>query len=182
MKLIGRGSTATSTVRIQASSWIGKKKRKRDLTLFLAVLALSAATIACGVSSPCQSPGWLQGGADLHNTRFQCAETIINTANVGRLVPRWQQEMPGDVSATPSTDGKSVYFPDWGGYLNALSAETGAVLWQQPVGPYLGVALAASRTTPAIVDNGAALIIGASTEGGPPASIIKIDATSGATI
>ena len=149
----------------------------------LAILLLVAGAIGCGTGSSCggdtpqTSPAdaghWLRGGGDLHNTRFQGSETIIDASNVGTLAPKWEETAAGDVSATPTTDGKNIYFPDWGGNVNALSAATGAVLWQKVI---------SSRTSPLIVDNGAAVIVGTPVFGGTPADIVKMDSQTGATI
>jgi len=157
----------------------------------VAALLLSACAVACGTSSACgptasqSSPAtanlWLSGGNDLHNTRFQPSENLISPSNVGTLAPKWVQTVAGDVSATPTTDGKSVYFPDWSGNLNALDAATGEVVWQKSVANYLGIP-GVSRTSPAIVDNGASILIGAPVFGGPPARLVKIDSQTGAAL
>jgi polyvinyl alcohol dehydrogenase (cytochrome) len=151
------------------------------------------AVSSCGGSPSAPSPppaevisSWLQGsGNDLHNTRWQPSETMIGTTNVASLAAKWVATVAGDVSATPTTDGTNVYFPDWGGYLNALSSATGAVIWQKAISSYTGVT-SLSRTSPAIVDDGKALIIGdiaAIDEApGPGASILKIDTKTGELI
>jgi polyvinyl alcohol dehydrogenase (cytochrome) len=149
----------------------------------LAVLLLTAAGLACGAGSACggddaqiapaDAGHWLRGGSDLHNTRFQGSETVINSSNVSELAPKWVVTVAGDISATPTTDGTNVYFPDWGGNINALAAATGEVIWQKAV---------PSRASPAIVDGGAAVIVGTPVFAGAPASIIKMDAANGAPI
>jgi len=50
----------------------------------------------------------LRGGSDLHNTRFQGSEKIINSSNVGSLAPKWDKTMAGDISATPTPDGTNI--------------------------------------------------------------------------
>jgi polyvinyl alcohol dehydrogenase (cytochrome) len=149
----------------------------------LAVRLLTAGGLGCGAGSSCGgdtpqiSPAdaghWLRGGGDLHNTRFQGSETAINSSNVGDLAPKWVQTAAGDISATPTTDGTTVYFPDWGGNINALATATGEVVWQKAV---------FSRTSPAIVGGGAAVIVGTPVFAGAPASIIKMDARTGTPI
>jgi polyvinyl alcohol dehydrogenase (cytochrome) len=105
---------------------------------------------------------------------------------VATLAPKWVATVAGDISATPTTDGTNLYFPDWGGNLNAVDAGTGAIIWLVPVSSYNGVAASYSRTSPAIVDSGAALIIADVTAidvaPGPGASVIKIDSRTGQPI
>jgi len=130
---------------------------------------------------------WLFGsGTDPANTRNQSAETIIKTGNVGTLAPKWTLKVAGDVSATPTTDGTTLYFPDWGGNLNAVDTASGAINWQVPVSRYDGVAGATSRNSPAIAEGGRSLIIGdlplGSNFKGPGASIMKVDAKTGALL
>jgi polyvinyl alcohol dehydrogenase (cytochrome) len=156
---------------------------KRSCAGLLAILLFTAGMLACGSNSDCggdtpqPSPGdagrWMRGGSDLHNTRYQGAETTINASNVGSLAPKWVVTAAGDISATPTTDGTNIYFPDWGGNINALVAATGQVVWQKVV---------SSRTSPAIADDGAAVIVGTPVFGGTTASLVKMDAHTGATI
>jgi len=111
--------------------------KRNSLIRAAAAGLLMIAVSSCGGSPSTPSPppadvvsSWLQGsGNDLHNTRWQASETAIGTTNVASLAAKWVATVAGDVSATPTTDGTSVYFPDWGGYLNALSSSTGAVIW-----------------------------------------------------
>ncbi|HEX4489560.1 MAG TPA: PQQ-binding-like beta-propeller repeat protein [Terriglobales bacterium] len=143
----------------------------------------SLAPSRCESSAVTLSAGWSHGGGDAHNTRFQCAETLISPANVGDLKPKWVQAVKGDVSATPTTDGLRVYFPDWGNFLNALDAETGEVIWQEPISGYNN-SPSTCRTSPVIVDNGAALVIGdrGTSIKSKGANVIKVDARTGALI
>ncbi len=127
----------------------------RHVALTLAVLCCAA--LAVGVApraAMAQSwfggPNWPSAGHDLSNTRVQPGEFRINVGDVGRLAPKWVFTTHGDVSATPTVDGGAVYFPDSGGYLNAVNASNGSLLWQARVPSYTGVANAASRVSPAV--------------------------------
>ena len=51
-----------------------------------------------------------------------------------------------------------MYFPDYGGYLNAVNASNGSLLWQASVPGYTGVANAISRSSPVV--DGDRLILG----------------------
>jgi len=58
----------------------------------------------------------------------------------------------GDVSARAAVVGGAVYFPDFGGNLWALHADTGAVIWQVQLSTifHLRPGTVVSRTSPAV--------------------------------
>src|SRR4051794_5437454 len=101
---------------------------------------------------------WLTGGQNLQNTRSQEAETVIGAGNVGRLLPKWQFTTVGDVSATPSVDATTVYFPDSAGNLYAVDRVTGAQRWRASISAATGIANDYARATPAL--SGSTLLIG----------------------
>ena len=85
---------------------------------------------------------WTMIGHDITNTRNQPAERRIDPDNVDQLSPRWILTTAGDISATPAVSregnkpgngqgrkGLFLYFPDWGGRLWKVDAETGNVQW-----------------------------------------------------
>ena len=96
---------------------------------------------------------WSVAGHDLDNSRNASTEHEISTLNVASLTAKWTFAAPGDVSATPSVDAGSVYFPDWAGYLHRVDAETGQEIWATSIGDYIGIPGAVSRDTPAVVGN-----------------------------
>jgi len=177
---------------VRSQSFSQSPKASRDRLRFvcdLLLITLGAISTSCSLAPPSCGPSadaaasWTVAGNDLHNTRFQCAESLIGPANVGDLETKWVTPVGGDVSATPTTDGITVYFPDWANNLNALNAETGETVWRKPISTYDNLP-ASCRTSPVIVDNGAALIIGdrIAFPGGPGASVIKVDAKTGERI
>jgi polyvinyl alcohol dehydrogenase (cytochrome) len=91
------------------------------------------------------------GGQDLSNTRHASTGVKINAGNVGSLAVKWVFTAGGDISATPSVDATSVYFPDWAGNIYSLDRKTGAVNWSRQVSEYGGASF--SRATPAIHGN-----------------------------
>jgi polyvinyl alcohol dehydrogenase (cytochrome) len=119
-------------------------------------------------------PAWPSGGQNLADDRFQPNETAINAITAASLIPRWADTMAGDVSATPAVIDGVVYVPDWGGYISAIRASTGAVIWQRLISSYNGIAGSVSRTDPVV--NGSTLVIGTQTG----ADIIAINTASGA--
>jgi polyvinyl alcohol dehydrogenase (cytochrome) len=132
--------------------------RGRTLSAITAVaLAASASLGAHGHSRP----AWTMNGHDIENTRTQPDEKVIKRSTVERLAPVWTFQTGGDVSATPtvtierdeSGDRRTaVYFPDWGGNLWKLDADSKQVLWSRLISSYNGVAGSVSRTSPVLKD------------------------------
>jgi polyvinyl alcohol dehydrogenase (cytochrome) len=125
-------------------------------------LAFAGAVLAIGAQSASAAPPppatWLFGGNDITNSRTQSAETTISSGNVGQLAVKWTAPTHGDVSATPTVGNGVVYFPDWGGYVNAVDAQTGAVIWSKQLAADYGdpsgfLINMISRTSPAIYGN-----------------------------
>ncbi len=133
------------------------------LLVALAVVAARPA-IANGVRA---IGGWPMIGRDERNTRSQPDEQRINVRTAKRLETKWVAITAGDVSATPavvSNDdderddhgrakhrerrGASVYFPDWGGRLWKLDADTGDIVWSRLISEYNGIPNSISRTSP----------------------------------
>jgi polyvinyl alcohol dehydrogenase (cytochrome) len=119
-------------------------------------------------------PQWPSGGQGLADDRFQPNETVISVKTAARLTPRWTLAMAGDVSATPAVVNGVVYVPDWGGYLSAIRAANGHVIWRRLISSYNGIAGSVSRTDPVV--DGSTLVIG--TQAG--ADIIAVNAATGA--
>jgi polyvinyl alcohol dehydrogenase (cytochrome) len=134
----------------------------------------AAASVAQAALTPRSLPEWPSGGQNLGDDRYQPDETTINVSNAARLAPRWTLLMAGDVSATPAVVDGVVYVPDWGGYLSAINASNGDVIWQRLISSYNGIAGSVSRTDPVV--DGDTLIIGTQTG----ADIIAINTATGA--
>ena len=93
------------------------------------------------------------------------------------ITVKWVINTEADVTSTPSTDGKSVFFTDWAGNVYRANAKTGAIEWSIKLGDYTGfpgdptnpyAPFDFSRGTPAIV-NGTVLVgnqVGRSGTGG----------------
>lgn len=138
----------------------------------LAVIAATAIGVPGAAAAPPAS--WTMSGQGITNWRFQPDENKINANNAGSLTPAWVTTLAGDISATPAVVDGVVYVPDWGGRFSALSATTGAVLWQDVVGAVSGVPGAVSRTSPAVV--GDTVVFG--TQKG--ARLVAVDRRTGA--
>jgi polyvinyl alcohol dehydrogenase (cytochrome) len=103
---------------------------------------------------------------NISGNRTQPGDKAITVKNVAKLQAKWVFTTHGDVSATPTVAGGVVYFPDFGGYLNAVNAKTGALIWQRQISSYDGQAGQVSRNSPLIVGND--LILGDNASGAQP--------------
>ncbi len=148
-------------------------------------IAAGAALLAAGmaaVGGPAAAAGlarqpvpeWPSGGQGLTDARFQPDETTISVKTAAKLAPRWTLTMAGDVSATPAVVNGVVYVPDWGGYLSAIRAGDGHVIWRHLISSYNGIAGSVSRTDPVV--DGSTLVIGTQTG----ADIIAVNTANGA--
>jgi polyvinyl alcohol dehydrogenase (cytochrome) len=129
----------------------------------LVCLATVPAAATAGAGSPTASGNWTSGSQSISGNRTQPNDDEINPTNVGNLEPKWVFTDHGDVSATPTVKGNAVYFPDFGGYLNAVNAKNGHLLWEDPISNYDGEPGAVSRNSPLIVGN--ELILGDNASG-----------------
>ncbi len=123
---------------------------------------------------------WLTGGQNTSNTRNAASESKLTPANAGTLKKNWEFVTGGDVSATPSVDERSVYFPDWAGNLYRVDAKTGTERWRKQIKSYISPTIRTTfaRASPAIAGN--TLIIG--TQQGSPkfgAYVLAINKVNG---
>ncbi len=125
----------------------GIARRWRRPGLIAAACAFAIAVPAAASASIPAPANWTSAGQNIFNTRSQPLTTLTNT-KAPKLSPTWTYHAHGDVSATPSVYGGVVYFPDWGGYLNAVSAATGQAIWSYPVSNYVGTGYAGTSTFP----------------------------------
>ena len=93
------------------------------------MLTCAALLVTAQGSTAGNSASWQSAGNDIGNSRTQPLETKLNADNIGSLAVKWTFTTHGDVSATPTVANGMVYFPDWGGYVNAVTANTGALVW-----------------------------------------------------
>jgi len=119
----------------------------------LGILLLAAGRSAQSQSREFRSDQWQVAGQNLDNSRSQPGEHSIGPANVKDLKPKWVFTTGSDVSATPTVDGDTVYFPDWAGSLFAVEKGSGHLLWSHKISEYDGVEGAVSRVSPAVDKN-----------------------------
>ncbi len=148
-------------------------------TLTAATGAVAGAAAAPAAAST--QPGWPSAGQNNDNTRNAAGEHILSVGNVGQLAPKWAFTTAGDVSATATVAGGTVYVPDWGGKLWAVSAATGRALWSRTITSYDGIPGDVSRTSPAYYDGELVIGTGANTLSNlQGAYVIGISARTGA--
>lgn len=133
-------------------------RKWRPTLIVAAAAACSVALVApAAAAASTTTANWPSAGQNISNTRSQ-SSTTISTSNAKSLTKKWTFTAHGSVSATPSVAGGVVYVPDWGGYLNAINASTGATIWSYPISKYDGVAGSVARDTPAVY--GSTIILG----------------------
>jgi polyvinyl alcohol dehydrogenase (cytochrome) len=145
-------------------------RRHRAIRVMFALsIAIVLALFTRQPTSADDAPGlaeWGMIGHDIANSRSQPAERKISPRNVDQLSTRWVLTTTGDVSATPAvarervtTSGRGgrprlrLYYPDWGGTLWKVDAETGEILWSRLISEYNDIPGSISRTSPALADD-----------------------------
>jgi outer membrane protein assembly factor BamB len=123
---------------------------------------------------------WLNHGRDITNRRYADDEVLISPKTVSRMKLKWKFFAGKDISATPAVDNGVVYFPSWNGYLYAVNAINGGLIWKQNLSALTGlngtgivVNVTVSRSTPTVVYG--LLIIGIY----GPAVVIAMDRSNG---
>ncbi len=125
-----------------------------------ALLTLTAMAATAGLAQQGLSQGrlgdiggdhaWPFWGGNVENTHGSASEHAITAENASQLRQKWVFTTAGDVSATPTVEGGSVYVPDWGGYIYRIDAKTGKPIWSHKVSEYTGIAASFTRNSPAI--------------------------------
>ncbi|KAK8975493.1 hypothetical protein V6N11_069923 [Hibiscus sabdariffa] len=129
-----------------------------ELLLSLCLVSLLSSTAAAG------SDDWLNHGGNMLNRRFADKETKISPATVSRLRLKWKFNADRDISATPAISDGTIYFPSWNGYLYAVKASNGDLVWRKNLRELTGLNstgaisnldpnITASRSTPVIADD-----------------------------
>jgi polyvinyl alcohol dehydrogenase (cytochrome) len=139
-------------------------------------IRLSAAFLLIGLAAQVRvaTADWPMFGWNVSNNANNVTELGISRGNAPRLKPKWVATVGGDVSARAAVVNGVVYFPDWGGNLQALDGATGAVIWRNQMSSYGLPANTVARSSP-VVMNGS-LYIGALRGGW----LLAIDAATGA--
>jgi polyvinyl alcohol dehydrogenase (cytochrome) len=133
---------------------LGSPKRWGVRAAFLgAVACLWVGVIEAATAPAAAADSWPSASQSILGNRSQPFDFTINPQNVSRLAPKWVFTDHGDVSATPSVSDGAVYFPDFGGYLNAVNAQNGRSIWQRQISSYDGQPGQVSRNSPLVYHN-----------------------------
>ncbi|GMY13598.1 polyvinylalcohol dehydrogenase-like [Fagus crenata] len=131
---------------------------------------------------PNATQNWLNHGGDLHNRRYADKETKISPTTASKLSLKWKFYAGNDITATPAIFNGTLYFPSWNGYIYAINASDGSLVWKQNLKNITGlnatgfvtnVNYTVSRSTPTIA--GDLLIIGIY----GPAVVIAVQRSTG---
>jgi polyvinyl alcohol dehydrogenase (cytochrome) len=140
-------------------------------------LLVAQATGARAAPSGISGGGWPTGGHDIADTRNAAEEHDIGPGNVSSLATVWSLTTTGNVTVTPAVADGTVYFPDSGGTLWAVAADSGQVRWSHRVSEYTGIAGDVSRGSPAVY--GDELVLGNSSRAETGAWMIAVDRRTG---
>jgi polyvinyl alcohol dehydrogenase (cytochrome) len=94
--------------------------------------------VAAPLDCAADSGDWPMYGQNICNTRAATSSAITPASVKQGLTVKWTYAAAGDISATPAVVAGQVYFPDWGGMLNCLDAQTGRVVWSRSIAAILG--------------------------------------------
>jgi polyvinyl alcohol dehydrogenase (cytochrome) len=149
-----RRHEARSTTTIERDLILDPGRRELSVRIRLRISLLAAAAViaiaaSAATAAVTQQASWPSYSQSISGNRTQPLETNINPQNVVHLAKKWVFTTHGDVSATPTVSDGAVYFPDWGGYMNALNASTGTPIWQKQISDYGGHG--ASRNAPLVL-------------------------------
>lgn len=73
---------------------------------------------------------WVQFGFNEQHTAFNPYENVLNPSTVDNLVVDWKYKTASNVADAPAVANGVVYIPSDDGYLYALSATTGSLVWK----------------------------------------------------
>ena len=123
---------------------------------------------------------WPMFGRTVSNDASSQSEGIT-AGNASKLHTKWTFATSGDVTARAAVVDGVAYFPDWGGNIWAVDANTGAKLWGHQLSEYGLTAGTLSRTSPAVV-NGMVYIGTQFTATGKTGWLLALKASTGALV
>lgn len=115
-------------------------KARASLVVALFVAAVVVAPYPAAAKAKCAPGGeggeWRGYGHDLHNTRSQPKEDSIDTTSARLLAPKWTFSIgdaggTGGFQSTPTIADGCMYVATSGGWVFALNADTGELVWKQ---------------------------------------------------
>lgn len=119
-------------------------RKARTIGSIWALVAVVGATLATGSAAAAKAgcgrdaPGgeWSSYGQDLTNSRTQSAEDVIGVAEAPHLEPQWTFSSvsgggDGGFQSTPVVAGGCVFAGTTSGWVFAVNADTGELVWKQ---------------------------------------------------
>ena len=101
--------------------------------LAVTVLLISACTDSVSTEVPGTAGDWPAYGLDHSNTVHNKAESTLSPENVNELAESWRVDRIGGLTGTPAVVNGVVYFGDWFGFVRAVRADDGTVIWEEQV-------------------------------------------------
>lgn len=135
------------------------------------VLGIAVAAVTTGMLPAQSLTDWPNFGQNPANTGSNLLGP--STSDARNLKLKWTFTAGGEVSARAAVANGVAYFPDWGGNIWAVNAQTGAKIWGRQLTSYGLPAGTVSRATPAFANG----ILYVPTQLG--AYLLAIDALSG---
>lgn len=157
----------------------GKSGNARRMRIWIPCIVLGIAAVAALTADEDQKD-WPMFGQNPANTASSQAEGIT-AGNVKGLKTKWTFTTGGDVSARAAVVNGVAYFPDWGGNIWAVDANSGAKIWGHQLSDYGLTAGTVSRTSPAVA-NGVIYIGTQYVTSGPTGWLLAIHAGTGALL
>ncbi|XP_021818948.1 uncharacterized protein LOC110760903 [Prunus avium] len=157
------------------------------LVLSLFNFSLLTSTASGANSHEKATQNWLNHGGDLYNRRYAHRETKLSPKTVSKLSLKWEFYAGKDISATPAIFDGTLYFPSWNGFIYAVKASDGSLVWKKNLhaltgfnatGFVLKVNWTVSRSTPTVVADHDLLIVGIY----GPAVVIALQRSTGKLI
>ncbi|KAJ8775057.1 hypothetical protein K2173_020061 [Erythroxylum novogranatense] len=159
--------------------------KKYEISIFLLMWSLCLHLIAAGTDLENhgeKTQNWINHGGDIFNRRYADQESKISPETVSNLRLKWKFYAGRDITATPAIFDGTLYFPSWNGYIYAVKASDGSLVWKQNLQELTGlnatgfvfnVNTTVSRSTPTVAED--LLIIGIY----GPAHVISVKRSSG---
>jgi polyvinyl alcohol dehydrogenase (cytochrome) len=132
----------------------GTASRRKTTTRMRACMCVLALMLMALTAAPLMAVDWPMFGQNTTNTGSNTS--TLQLKSVSKLQPKWVFTTGGDVSARAAVVQNVAYFPDWGGNVWAVNAQTGVAKWSHQLSDYFPGATSGSfhsRTTVAVVNS-----------------------------
>ncbi|MGE0406874.1 MAG: PQQ-binding-like beta-propeller repeat protein [Candidatus Korobacteraceae bacterium] len=129
--MAAQAAKLTDEQKVAIAEWLGGRKLGTAESGEARSMS-NACTTHPAVPDPAKATSWNGWSADIHNARFQSAQSAgLSPAAVARLELKWTFGLPLTSSAygQPTVVGDRVFIGSDSGYLYSLNARTGCVYW-----------------------------------------------------